>query len=259
MRQKGRKERRGRRFNWARLLRKNIFHWLKARGHVSLELYIVMLISFLLSLHRWMERWWSKQWLMKKSAKRASTWVGLFALMSQVFPSILWLFPLLGTCVKLLNISGRDTLGQPMYQLRETSLKKAIDRTSKGLEPLKKQWMTNGCSLMTDRLIKWLCAMNMCVHCSGGVSFYNSKEECATSLKDPLIFQWVDEHISEVGENVVHIVTDLPFPMHKEQSYCEAWGYPICHFFPYFNLACKRCKEETRDNKCNCDLQVFLE
>jgi len=42
--------------------------------------------------------------------------------------------------------------------------------------------------------------MNTCVHCSGGVSFYNSKEESAASHTCPFIFEWVHECISEIGE-----------------------------------------------------------
>jgi len=45
---------------------------------------------------------------------------------------------------------GLGYIGPTMYQLRESLLKEAMDRTSKGLEPHRKLWETHGCSLMTD-------------------------------------------------------------------------------------------------------------
>ena len=50
--------------------------------------------------------------------------------------------------------------------------------------------------------------MNMCVHSSGGVSFYNSIEESDVSHTE-FIFKWVDKCIQKIGTQfVVQVVTD---------------------------------------------------
>ena len=70
---------------------------------------------------------------------------------------------------------GLIYIGLTMYQPRESLLKKAMDRTSKSLDPHRKLRDIHGCSLMMENWTcqKHRCVMNMCVHSSGGVSFYN--------------------------------------------------------------------------------------
>jgi len=49
--------------------------------------------------------------------------------------------------------------------------------------------------------------VNMCVHSSGGISFYNSMEESVISHTRQFSFKWVDKCIEEIGAQfVVHVL-----------------------------------------------------
>jgi len=79
------------------------------------------------------------------------------------------------------------------------------------LKAHEKEWHKNGCSIMTDAWTdqKQRSIMNMCVNCSIGTSFLESKEVSAESHTGELIFQYVNICIDKVGaDNVVQVVTD---------------------------------------------------
>jgi hypothetical protein len=97
------------------------------------------------------------------------------------------------------------------HQLRETFLLEEVDDTKKMLKLHKEEWAKNGCSIMTDAWSdrKRRSIMNLCMHCSVGASFLESKEVSEESHTGQLIFEYVDGCIERVGAaNVVQVVTD---------------------------------------------------
>ncbi|CAO2038512.1 unnamed protein product, partial [Urochloa humidicola] len=97
------------------------------------------------------------------------------------------------------------------HQLRETLLFEEVDDTKKMLKLHEQEWAKNGCSIMTDAWTdrKRRSIMNICLHCSIGSSFLESKEVSEESHTGQMIFEYVDGCIERVGAgNVVQVVTD---------------------------------------------------
>ena len=97
------------------------------------------------------------------------------------------------------------------HELREKLLQEEVQDTKEMLKAHEKEWHKNGCSIMTDAWTdqKRRSIMNMCVNCSIGTSFLESKEVSAESHTGELIFQYVNSCIDKVGaDNVVQVVTD---------------------------------------------------
>lgn len=96
------------------------------------------------------------------------------------------------------------------HQLREKLLFEEVEDTKKVLKVHEQEWAKNGCSIMTDAWTdqKRRSIMNLCLHCSIGSSFLESKEVSEESHTGQLIFEYVDGCIERVGaENVVQVVT----------------------------------------------------
>jgi len=97
------------------------------------------------------------------------------------------------------------------HELREKLLQEEVQDTKEMLKAHEKEWSKNGCSIMTDAWTdqKRRSIMNMCVNCSIGTSFLESKEVSAESHTGELIFQYVNSCIDKVGaDNIVQVVTD---------------------------------------------------
>ena len=97
------------------------------------------------------------------------------------------------------------------HQLREKLLFEEVEETKKMMKAHEEEWAKNGCSIMTDAWTdqKRRSIMNMCMHCTIGSSFLESKETSEESHTGKLIFEYVDGCIERVGaENVVQVVTD---------------------------------------------------
>ncbi|CAA0838838.1 hAT transposon superfamily protein, partial [Striga hermonthica] len=97
------------------------------------------------------------------------------------------------------------------HELREKLLQEEVQDTKEMLKAHEKEWHKNGCSIMTDAWTdqKRRSIMNMCVNCSIGTSFLESKEVSTESHTGELIFQYVNSCIDKVGaENIVQVVTD---------------------------------------------------
>jgi hypothetical protein len=90
-------------------------------------------------------------------------------------------------------------------------LREEVDNTKEMLKDHEKEWIKTGCSVMTDA---WTdqerrSIMNLCVNCSIGTSFVESKEVSDESHTGELIYQYVDGFIEKIGpQNVVQVVTD---------------------------------------------------
>ena len=96
-------------------------------------------------------------------------------------------------------------------ELREKLLYEEVEDTKKLLKLQEQEWAKNGCSIMTDAWTdqKRRSIMNMCVNCSIGTTFLESKEASAESHTGEFIFQYVDSCIEKIGaEKVVQVVTD---------------------------------------------------
>ncbi|KAK3119406.1 hypothetical protein QOZ80_9BG0719220 [Eleusine coracana subsp. coracana] len=97
------------------------------------------------------------------------------------------------------------------HELREKLLYEEVDDTKNMLKVLENEWAKNGCSIMTDAWTdqKRRSIFNLCVNCSIGTSFLESKEASFDSHTGELIFQYVNSCIVKVGEaNVVQVVID---------------------------------------------------
>ena len=97
------------------------------------------------------------------------------------------------------------------HELREKLLYEEVEDTKKLLKLQEQEWAKNGCSIMTDAWTdqKRRSIMNMCVNCSIGTTFLESKEASAESHTGEFIFQYVDSCIEKIGaEKVVQVVTD---------------------------------------------------
>ena len=97
------------------------------------------------------------------------------------------------------------------HELREKLLQEEVQDTKEMLKAHEKEWHKNGCSIMTDAWTdqKRRSIMNMCVNCSIGACFLESKEVSAESHTRELIFQYVNSYIDKVGaDNVVQVVTN---------------------------------------------------
>jgi len=95
--------------------------------------------------------------------------------------------------------------------LREKLLFEEVEETKKMMKAHEEEWAKNGCSIMTDAWTdqKRRSIMNMCMHCTIGSSFLESKETSEESHTGQLIFEYVDGCIERVGaENIVQVVTD---------------------------------------------------
>ena len=64
------------------------------------------------------------------------------------------------------------------HQLREKLLFEEVEETKKMMKAHEEEWAKNGCSIMTDAWTdqKRRSIMNMCMHCTIGSSFLESKE-----------------------------------------------------------------------------------
>ena len=93
------------------------------------------------------------------------------------------------------------------HELREKLLQEEVQDTKEMLKAHEKEWHKNGCSIMTDAWTdqKRRSIMNMCVNCSIGTSFLESKEVSAESHTGELIFQYVNSCIDKVGANNVNL------------------------------------------------------
>lgn len=97
------------------------------------------------------------------------------------------------------------------HELWEKLLYEEVEDTKKLLKQQEQEWAKNGCSIMTDAWTdqKRRSIMNMCVNCSIGTTFLESKEASAESHTGEFIFQYVDSCIEKIGaENIVQVVTD---------------------------------------------------
>uniref|UniRef100_A0A0A9DCK4 DUF659 domain-containing protein n=1 Tax=Arundo donax TaxID=35708 RepID=A0A0A9DCK4_ARUDO len=97
------------------------------------------------------------------------------------------------------------------HELRDKLLHEEVEDTRMLLMLQEEDWAKNGCSIMTDAWTdqKRRSIMNLCVNCSLGTSFLESREASAESHTGELIFEYVDGCIQKVGaEKVVQVVTD---------------------------------------------------
>ncbi|CAO2148778.1 unnamed protein product [Urochloa humidicola] len=97
------------------------------------------------------------------------------------------------------------------HELREKLLYEEVEDTKKMLKGQEEDWAKNGCSIMTDAWSdqKRRSIMNICLHCSIGTSFLESKKVSDESHTGQFIFEYVDSCIEKVGaQNVVQVVTD---------------------------------------------------
>jgi hypothetical protein len=114
----------------------------------------------------------------------------------------------------MLEATGRYGLGAKkpyQHELREKLLYEEVSDTKEMLKVQEREWAKNGCSIMIDAWIdqKRRSIMNLCVNCSIGTSFLESKEASSESHTGELIFQYINNCIVKVGaENVVQVVTD---------------------------------------------------
>jgi hypothetical protein len=114
----------------------------------------------------------------------------------------------------MLEAAGRYGPGAKkpyQHELREKLLYEEVSDTKEMLKVQEREWAKNGCSIMTDAWTdqKRRSIMNLCVNCSIGTSFLESKEASSESHTGELIFQYINNCIVKVGaENVVQVVTD---------------------------------------------------
>jgi len=97
------------------------------------------------------------------------------------------------------------------HQLRESLLSEEVEETKKLMKTHEDEWAKNGCSLMTDAWTdqKRRSIMNICLHCSIGSSFLESREFSEESHTGQLIFEYVDDCIERIGaEKIMQVVTD---------------------------------------------------
>ncbi|CAA0807048.1 hAT transposon superfamily protein [Striga hermonthica] len=90
------------------------------------------------------------------------------------------------------------------HELREKLLHEEVSDTKEMLKLQENEWAKNGFSIMTDAWTdqKRRSIMNLCVNCSIGTSFLESKEASSESHTGELIFDYVNSCI------VVQVVTD---------------------------------------------------
>ncbi|XP_039827287.1 uncharacterized protein LOC120689001 [Panicum virgatum] len=112
---------------------------------------------------------------------------------------------------QMLEAAGRYGPGAKKPYQREKLLHEEVSDTKEMLKLQENEWAKNGCSIMTDAWTdqkRWS-IMNMCVNCSIGTSFLESKEASSESHTGELIFQYVNSCIEKVGaQNVVQVVTN---------------------------------------------------
>lgn len=99
----------------------------------------------------------------------------------------------------------------PQYELGGKLLKEEVERTKELLLTHEEERVLTGCSIMTDAWsdMKRRSIMNLCLHCTLGTSFLESKEASDQSHTGELIFSYVDACIERIGEeHVVQVVTD---------------------------------------------------
>ena len=97
------------------------------------------------------------------------------------------------------------------HEMREKLLHEEVSDTKEMLKLQENEWAKNGYSIMTDAWTnkKRRSIMNLCVNCSIGTSFLESKEASSESHTGELIFQYVNSCIEKVGaQNIVQVVTD---------------------------------------------------
>jgi hypothetical protein len=115
---------------------------------------------------------------------------------------------------QVLEAAGRFGPGAKkphQHELREKLLHEEVEDTKKLIKDQAQEWVKNGCSIMTDAWTdqKRRSIMNLCVNCSIGTSFVESKEVSADSHTGEFIFQFVDSFIEKVGvDKIVQVVTD---------------------------------------------------
>ena len=115
---------------------------------------------------------------------------------------------------KMLEVVGRYGIGlkPPSYhELRETYLKKEVNRTMEMLEEYKVEWKKTGCSIMsdgwTDRKRHSVC--NFLVNSPKGTIFLSSIDTSDISKTADKVFAMLDDIVEKVGEdNVVQVITD---------------------------------------------------
>lgn len=106
---------------------------------------------------------------------------------------------------------GPGFIRPSQHDVREKLLYEEVDRTKGLLKDHEEERAKTGCSIMTDAWTdqKRRSIMNMCVHCSLGSCFLESKEASEESHTGELIFQYVDSCIEKIGAaHVVQVVTD---------------------------------------------------
>ena len=115
---------------------------------------------------------------------------------------------------QLIEAAGRFSpsgMKPNQHEIREKLLYEEVEDTKKLLKQQEQEWSKNGCSIMTDAWTdqKRRSIMNLCVNCSIGTSFLESKEASAESHTGELIFQYVDSCIEKLGaEKMVQVFTD---------------------------------------------------
>ena len=113
--------------------------------------------------------------------------------------------------VQAVGVFGPGFKPPSPWQLRETLLKKMVEKTHVAIKNHEEEWKLTGCSIMTDAWTdrKRRSIMNLCVNCREGTTFLSSKECSDEAHTGEFIFRYVLKAIQQVGaHNVVQIVTD---------------------------------------------------
>jgi hypothetical protein len=99
---------------------------------------------------------------------------------------------------------GPDWRQPSQYLIREKMLLQEVEKTRELLKPHDVERANTGCSIMTDAWTdkKRRSIMNLCVHCKLGTVFLESKEASADAHTSLYIFNYVDECIEKIGNNL---------------------------------------------------------
>ncbi|XP_062205219.1 uncharacterized protein LOC133907228 [Phragmites australis] len=106
---------------------------------------------------------------------------------------------------------GPGLRGPSLDKLDELLLQREVLAINDSIEPLKKSWASEGCSILVDTEIDddGRRMLNLAVHCSQGVSFLRSVQLSSDICDDAFVCQLVDSCIEEVGQqNVVQVITN---------------------------------------------------
>jgi hypothetical protein len=96
---------------------------------------------------------------------------------------------------------GPDGKKPNQHEIHEKLLYEKVEDTKKLLKRQEEEWSKNGCSIMTDAWTdqKRRNIMNLCVNCSIGTSFLESRDASAESHTGEFIFLYVDSCIEKIG------------------------------------------------------------